>query len=306
MELMSSMYKKSPLLEDFLLLLMPIILSMPMIVNAHETKAEGQWQQQFKQVLKTKLKQFNDTPNSNKLIIASGNKTFYEGSKFSSSQHWLGLYCSNWHCKWIPAKLKVKQESIWVGEGKYDAGYEEVKGQLLTFETKEPQFTTGVVMWVLKKPNSPKWLQEATVKTYYATSSLVSDDDNKNHTFEQQFKDDKGEIKKIVPQKLLTPSVDVAANETFLQLVQGEKKQFFLSSLSIEAERECQPADVNTANNYLFWAGDMDHDGKTDYLINFSANGDNVHLYLSGVAKQDETVALTGVFDAKNCANSVR
>ena len=96
--------------------------------------------------------------------------------------------------------------------------------------------------------------------------------------------------------KLIQGSNKTAVNETYLQIREQDERQFLLSSLSAS---ECEVVDVDSVPNYLLWAGDMDKDGKTDYIINFSPNSNHVHLYLSVNASLTEIVGLAGVFDAR-------
>ena len=50
--------------------------------------------------------------------------------------------------------------------------------------------------------------------------------------------------------------------------------------------------------DYLLWAGDLDGDGKPDFILNHGEQeyGVNVALYLSSLAKKGELVGVAGRF----------
>lgn len=270
------------------------------MANVQDKNVSNSWQNKFKREISLKIKKFNAIAkqNSKKMVIVSGNKVWHRGNEFSSGRNWLGLYCLGSDCKWIPAALKTKKDTISVGWGKYDEGYEKIKGQILTFETGQSDLNNKIVIWVLNKPNSPRWLKQQMVKTHYVADGLNMDTkpDEKKQLFEIHFKDYQNAIKSIIPMKLNQHSNETWLNETFLQIRKRDKRQFLLSSLSAS---ECEIVDVSSVPNYLLWAGDMDQDGKTDYIINFSPNSNHVHLYLSANAIPTEIVDLAGVFDAR-------
>jgi len=49
---------------------------------------------------------------------------------------------------------------------------------------------------------------------------------------------------------------------------------------------------------YLLWSGDLDRDGKPDFLISFIDADGPVHLYLSSIAKHGNLIRLAGIFDS--------
>ncbi|MBK6334460.1 MAG: hypothetical protein IPF60_01280 [Betaproteobacteria bacterium] len=54
------------------------------------------------------------------------------------------------------------------------------------------------------------------------------------------------------------------------------------------------------ANDFFLWAGDLDEDGRTDYLISFVDAEGQVLLYLGGAADQGEyeIAGIAGVYDS--------
>jgi hypothetical protein len=48
---------------------------------------------------------------------------------------------------------------------------------------------------------------------------------------------------------------------------------------------------------YLLWAGDLDADGKPDFLISFGMGSYKVALFLSSLARPGELVGEAGRFD---------
>jgi hypothetical protein len=75
-----------------------------------------------------------------------------------------------------------------------------------------------------------------------------------------------------------------------LLLRSGERRQLLLGQLGL-----C--THTFRSKDYLLWAGDLDGDGKPDFLISFVDGDGPIHLYLSSTAKPKRLVGLAGIYN---------
>jgi len=218
-----------------------------------------------------------------------GNNIWQPGAQFSNSNNWLALTCTEHDCKLQASSLSVKPES-W--QGHYDDT--ETEGQNLSF--KSAAKSGEVVAW-FKTTNAPEWLKAGEVTTYY---SLRSEQDKNSDfdTAEIAIHLPNGETQKLVPmlltrklapelvEKLTTDDGESMAS-VYLQLRTSTNRQLLVGTLA-----DCSGV---VDPYYLLWAGDLDRDGKADYLISFVDASGPVHLYLSSAAKSDQLVGLAGI-----------
>jgi hypothetical protein len=85
-------------------------------------------------------------------------------------------------------------------------------------------------------------------------------------------------------------------------LSDGSRKQA-LVDLRVSRSTE-DPLDTDSENTGVLWAGDLDADGKVDLVIDVSDHENavnNIRVYLSSLASEDEIVGHAGTFDAVGC-----
>jgi len=216
-----------------------------------------------------------------------GNNIWQPGQQYTSSEEWLALTCGVQGCSLEAAKLNIKKES-W--QGHYDD--EATMGQNLRFGLTAKS-NAKPIAW-FSTGSAQTWLRSGAVATYY--SGIGHTKATGKGTLEVVIKLPSGDTASLVPMllsakwspKLLEEFNPGNDSSTFLlQLRSGGKRQFFLGELGT-----C--SHMVNAPHYLLWAGDLDGDGKPDYLINFIDADGPVQLYLSSAAKSGQLVGLVG------------
>ena len=89
---------------------------------------------------------------------------------------------------------------------------------------------------------------------------------------------------------------EIAYEVDFLELRIGEKRQRLPGEWS-----GCSQGILRWPEEYLWWAGDLDGDGKLDFILSRDGS-EHVILYLSSVAKGNELVGEAGSFVYENPA----
>lgn len=90
-------------------------------------------------------------------------------------------------------------------------------------------------------------------------------------------------------QAVLVPLLDQANAAFRLQLRTREQRQML---------GQVGACSGMVSTGYFLWAGDLDRDGRPDFLISFVDADGQVVLYLSGMAAAGEIVGIGGIFDA--------
>lgn len=234
-----------------------------------------------------------NSPNSNTRSIVKfvvGNDLWQPQQQFKAGTSWLALTCNTTGCSLEPAKLNVKQES-W--QGHYDD--KPTLGQHLTFKA-EVGDRQKVVTW-FNTASAQSWLKPGAVTTYYSSQSPISLPLGRG-TLEAMIDLPKGNSVLLVPLLATKEYLDRVQPETehswplaFLQLREKNKRQLLQGSLGT-----C--SGVFHPRQYLLWSGDLDRDGKPDFIISFIDADGPIHLYLSSVAKPDQLVGLAGVYNS--------
>lgn len=224
-------------------------------------------------------------------FVLQQSRIWHPGESFNNGDNWLALACSLTECKLSLAKLVVQQED-W--QGHYDE--QPTKGQRLSFSLINAH-ETQVVAW-FKSQSESAWLRPGPVISYH--SPLI---DYKqpplggNLEVRINHHDSYADvIPMVITQQTLQkvwPEQSHYNSINLLQLREKEKRQLLLGRLG-----ECNgfSGEAIQPENYLKWAGDLDRDGLTDYLISYIDEEGMVHLYLSGEAKADKLVGLSGTY----------
>lgn len=219
------------------------------------------------------------------LTFVVGNEVWMPGWTFYDSRDWFALTCRARECRLVPATLKVTPSS-W--RGHYDD--RATSGQTLKFE--KPGDAPGeAVAWIHRNTVQP-WISAQRMDTYYVHGQTDVAQVDKN-TFEIIVRTADNMPRYLAP--VLIPRTGEADDSSprddrghiFLQLKAGEEQQLFSEPLAA-CTGELQL-------DYLLWSGDLDRDGKPDYLIDYRDRAiGTVKFYLSGFAADEELVGLAG------------
>lgn len=193
--------------------------------------------------------------------LVTGNPGWQPERYYRSGSDWFALACTATACRLSPARLTVRSKST------------------LVFEAT-PAVPGRVLAW-LRKDGGLEWLAPGPVATYGSLMAKRSEPGGEG-TFEVTLDLPAGGQARLVP---LLNSED---NMVVLQLRAAGKRQF-LGELGSCTRR--------LSTNYFLWAGDLDRDGKPDYLLDFSTGEGDVVLFLSGAAAGGELVGAGGLYN---------
>lgn len=225
----------------------------------------------------------SETPNV-AVTFVYGNNVWQPGWAFDNSRNWLALACSKRGCSLEPANLSVTAAS-W--QSRHDR--HATSGQKLSFQARGKS-AAKPSLWFKADAKLP-WLKAGRVPAYYSAEFSLSKQNNSG-TFEINIKNASGDQESLVP-VLVAPDYRPAA------AIRDERQD---AQLQIRARGKRQLIDEPIAacsqqlsREYLQWAGDLDGDGKTDYVLNFlDGAAGSIKLYLSSRAANDALAGLAG------------
>lgn len=224
--------------------------------------------------------------------FVAGNNIWQPGRKFADGKDWLALTCRADGCKLVGAELKVVKES-W--QGHYDD--KPTPGQRLHFKLTEPS-DAKIVAW-FKTAVGSESMKPGNVPTYY--SGIGHPKPTEKGTLEARVDLPDGGNATLVP--LLLSSKHSPKLVTEFDPSGNSSTHFFLQ-LRSQGLRQLLPGEFGSCSasvpgqSYLLWAGDLDGDGKPDYLISFIDEAGPVHLYLSSRANPGQLVGLAAIYDS--------
>jgi hypothetical protein len=227
----------------------------------------------------------------NSVQFVAGNDLWQPGKQYKSGSDWLALVCDGKHCTLVPAALDAKEES-W--QGHYDD--QPTAGQHLLFRQATDALGKPVA-WFLTT-GAPPWLKPGPVSSYYAGGRYNQLPDKKG-TMEFLIEMPDGRkatlVPMLVPKSLLEKLAKKEEGRIYygtllLQLRTLEKRQLLPGAFGM-CSGEVTP-------DYLLWAGDLDGDGKPDFLVSYIDADGPVHLFLSSAATREQLVGLAGVFNS--------
>ena len=223
------------------------------------------------------------TPMTVRLVV--GNEVWQRRPSYKASGDWLALACSAKGCVLEPASLSVRQQ-FW--QGHYDE--RPTSGQLLTFKRNSGSAADTVVAWF--QPAAPaSWLKPRSVTTYYSPLHPLEQPAGRA-SLQATVRLPGGERALLVPMLAKGEAPDRAGPREYLLQLRAQGKRQLLGGNLGTCTGKFDPRD------YLLWAGDLDQDGKPDFLVSFVDAEGPVHLYLSGTAVPGQIVGLAGVYNS--------
>ena len=214
-------------------------------------------------------------PASTSIKFVVGNNVWQPGQRYRDGVDWLALACTVTTCQLSPAALTVRTE-MW--QGHYDK--KPATGQKLSFTKTVP--TSGKVIAWLRMDTKQKWLAAGPVTTYASSAAP---------------------LKQPAGEGTLEVAVDLpnGAQARFVPLLSREKNAFFLQLRTSQQRQllgELARCSHVVSTNYFLWAGDLDRDGKPDYLVSFVDTDGEIILYLSSTANPGELAGRAGLYNA--------
>ena len=201
-----------------------------------------------------------------------GDAVWTADKSYKASKNWLALACDANGCTLEAARL-TPVRAKW--QGHYDD--QPTWGVELRF-SRPNKSARKPIAWLRKTSRLP-WLKPGPVPTYASVVGGVRAAAGIG-TMEIELKSPTGSVSRLVP--LLRKD----KGQFLLQLRSDNKRQMLIELGACEHEIDM---------SYLQWSGDMDGDGKTDYLIDSASSVGEPVLYVSSLANADELVGVAAV-----------
>jgi hypothetical protein len=210
----------------------------------------------------------------------------FPGREYRSGDGWWILTCGDSkQCKLQSARLDVAAHP----HPQYDGP--DVPGQMLRL-TPVPPAGAILVFKPFRAPANALVLAEGQVETWRIARATKTPG-----TMEGELALADGRILRFVPTLLVpkTPPPERGESDPLALelLLDGQRQTLGVFGFGMEGLATLKPAD------YVRWIGDLDHDGKPDFVVNFNFASDgsqNFTLFLSSLAKPGEIVGLAGHF----------
>lgn len=220
------------------------------------------------------------------LVFAVGNDLWLPAWPLPPGDDWLALVCAGSGCELVEATLAAKVESRQIPH--YQVG---TAGQRLHWEAPA-QSAQPVIAWLRRDP-ALTWLGPGALPSVYPAGpypAAIGPD----RTLEISLTGVDGREQRLRP--MLT---DQQAGTAGLYLEARGQRQWLGELWScqqpLNAVLAVPPPPPSALLAYLLWAGDLDRDGVTDYLIDFSDSMHSRRWYLSSRADDESLVGLAGI-----------
>lgn len=220
------------------------------------------------------------------LTFVAGDDVWVPGWVFNNSDDWLGLSCTERACQLVAAGLRVTPAS-WQGHHDDLA----TSGQRLGF-SKSADVPGEVVAWIRRDDELP-WLEPRSIELYFA-KELTPVIQDREDTYEIVIAS-QNETREILAPVLRLDSGQAGertramhGDSIYLQVRASGAQQLLSEQMAACTGR--------LSLEYLLWSGDLDGDGETDYLIDYTDTAQGtVRLYLSSYAGPGQLVGEAGV-----------
>jgi hypothetical protein len=254
--------------------LLPLAAALALTAAAQdfsENLPQAAWFKQFQQELRAAWVPPN-VAGGGPVRFVVGNDRVQPGKQFKNGSPWLALACTATECRLLPATLSVKAQGP--------------NAQRLHFDVAETA-DARVVAW-FAADKAPAWLAAGAVPSYYTGGGRPRE--TGRGTDEALIDLPGGGTASLIPMLLGHPDPSHPLPPALLQLRAQGKRQMLLGQLGL-----C--SHTFKSEDYLLWAGDIDRDGKPDFLISFVDGDGPIHLYLSSAAKPQQLAGLAGVYN---------
>ena len=215
----------------------------------------------------------DDGTFSGKLAMVVGNDVT-TSDPVAAGSDWLSFQCNDKGCSLFPAQVSLS-------EVPNSRDSMEMVLQRLHFSTTGSDSTHVVEAW-FRQDKAHAWLKPGPVPTFASVEGPVAAAvDVSTESFDI-----------VVAGRTITlmPLLDRDRKRIRLQLREPGIRQM------LDDVSEC----LGASPGYLRWAGDLDGDGRPDYLIDYPRGADKTHavLYLSSLAGPQQLVGSAAVFDS--------
>ncbi|RBH55815.1 MULTISPECIES: hypothetical protein [Pseudomonas] len=215
----------------------------------------------------------DDGTFSGKLVMVVGNDVTTSDPVVAGSD-WLSFQCDGSGCSLLPAQVSVSDVPN-------NRDSMEMVLQRLHFSNTGSDSPPVVEAW-FRRDKAHAWLKPGPVLTFASVEGPVAAVVNlSTESFET-----------VAAGRTITlmPLLDRDRKRIRLQLREPGVRQM------LDDVSEC----LASPPSYLRWAGDLDGDGRPDYLIDYPRGADKTHavLYLSSLAGPQQLVGSAAVFDS--------
>lgn len=219
------------------------------------------------------------------LNFAIGNDLWLPAWPLAPGDDWLALVCADAGCELVAATLTAKVEPR--PSPRHPVG---MAGQRLHWQLATPS-SLPVIAWLRRDP-ALAWLLPGALQSAYPAApqpAVIGPE----RTLEILLTGVDGREERLRP--MLT---DREAGTAGLYLDARGQRQWLgelWSCLSpLDAILAAPPPPRSALLGYLLWAGDLDRDGLTDYLIDSSSPLQSRRWYLSSRAEGEALVGMSG------------